>query len=323
MKKILLFLVAPVLLLSCYEEYVLDYDYDGIFFPNQINVRTVVVGEGLKIKIGTELGGVLSNSRDRTVNFTVQKELVTPDILEEMKGSSWFWVSEPAGNVDELKPLPDDYFTLSDPGKMIIEKGMHSGNVTVKVDSSKFLNDENTLNPVYALSLYITGADADTIPESLRYTVVGLRYENMLFGNYLHGGVTTVKNKEGNTVEEFRYVTKVNQSSQEIMELKTVSPNQLATNGFSKNKTGKNEILLTLQGNSILIGSSSGSSHSFEADGESVFNRSKLLQDRKIFLNYKYEDGDLIYHCQDTLTFRNRIRDGINEWLDENPDNYK
>jgi hypothetical protein len=58
-------------------------------------------------------------------------------------------------------------------------------------------------------------------------------------------------------------------------------------------------------------------------DGESRFNRATLLQDRKIFLAYKYEKGGNVYHARDTLTFRNRIRDGVNEWQDENPEHYK
>jgi hypothetical protein len=49
-----------------------------------------------------------------------------------------------------------------------------------------------------------------------------------------------------------------------------------------------------------------------------------LLQNRKILLNYKYVNaaGNTCY-AKDTLTFRNRVRDGVNEWQDENPANYK
>lgn len=40
-------------------------------------------------------------------------------------------------------------------------------------------------------------------------------------------------------------------------------------------------------------------------------------------LNYKYDNGDgTTTYCIDTLTFRNRIRDGVNEWQDEHPENY-
>ena len=66
-----------------------------------------------------------------------------------------------------------------------------------------------------------------------------------------------------------------------------------------------------------------GAKYSVEPDGESRFVRSKLLQDRKIILSYKYQSGSDTVHARDTLTFRNRIRDGVNEWQDENPQHYK
>jgi hypothetical protein len=322
MKKILAYLILPFAMVSCYDDYVLDYDINGVYFPNPINVRTVVVGEGLKIRVGAQLGGVLENKVSRDVNFVIDNNLITPGVLEEMKSHAWFWVSEPASAVSDLQPLPSDYYSLSDPGKIVIQKGWHSGFVTLTVDSAKFLGEAGTKNPIYALPLYITTADADTIIGNLRSTVIGLRYDNMLFGNYLHGGVTTVKDASGTTVETITYPTAVNQSSNEIMQLSTMAPDAVVTNGYSRTRTGLGEILLTLDGENITVSGAPGSTNNFEADGASSFNRAKLLQDRKLFLNYKYEDDELTYHCQDTLTFRNRIRDGINEWQDENPENY-
>ncbi len=56
----------------------------------------------------------------------------------------------------------------------------------------------------------------------------------------------------------------------------------------------------------------------------SGYNNAKLLQDRKIFLNYSFANADGTKSVvTDTLTFRNRIRDGVNEWQDENPEHYK
>jgi len=59
-------------------------------------------------------------------------------------------------------------------------------------------------------------------------------------------------------------------------------------------------------------------------DGESTYNNTKLLQERKLILKYKFTNtvNTFTYHCTDTLTFRNRIRDGVNEWQDENPSHY-
>jgi hypothetical protein len=322
MKKIFAFLILSVVMISCYDDYVLDHDYNGVYFPNPINVRTVVVGEGLKIRIGAQLGGVLENTVERNVNFVIDNSLVTPAVLERMQAHAWPWVSEPSSGVTTLQPLPSDYYTLSDPDNIIIKKGWHSGYVTLTVDSVKFLGDGGTLNPIYALPMYISSADADTIISNLRSTVIGLRYENMLFGKYLHGGVTTVKNPDGSTFETIRYSTAVNQAENEIMQLSTTAPNAVVTNGYGTTRTGAPEIMLALEGNDIVVSSAPGSTNVFEADGTSSFNGSKLLQERKIFLNYKYTADGFTYHCQDTLTFRNRIRDGVNEWQDENPDNY-
>ena len=323
MKKLIAFLILSIIVVSCYDEYVQDYDFNGVFFPNPVNVRTVVVGEGMKIRVGAQIGGILENNQERIVNFVIDNSLVTPAALARMQTNSWAWVSGPAGKVTTLQPLPSNYYTLSDPGKIVIQKGWHSGYVTLTVDSANFLADHPaTLDPIYAIPFYISTADADTIIESKRSTVIGIRYEHMLFGNYLHGGVTTVKNAAGTTVETITYVTSRAQPDNAIMRLTTVAPNAVVTNGYSLTRPGSPQIVLTLSGTNVAVSSAAGATTTFEPDGASSFNASKLLQDRKLFLNYKYVEGDLTYHCQDTLTFRNRIRDGVNEWQDENPDNY-
>ncbi len=63
MKKIFAFLILSVAMVSCYDDYIKDYDFDAIYFPNQIDVRTFVVGEGMNIEIGATLGGVLENTK--------------------------------------------------------------------------------------------------------------------------------------------------------------------------------------------------------------------------------------------------------------------
>jgi CTP:phosphocholine cytidylyltransferase-like protein len=145
----------------------------------------------------------------------------------------------------------------------------------------------------------------------------------MLFGNYWHGGVTTVKDAGGNTIQTIPYYTSVTQGDTKIWVLTTVAPNALATNGYSdKTSTTKKELILTLNGTYGVITSATGSTNTYLANGTSTYNAPKLLQNRKILLNYKYVSGANTYYCQDTLTFRNRLRDGVNEWQDENPSHY-
>jgi hypothetical protein len=322
MKKIFAFLILLVVMASCYDEYVKDFDYNTVCFPYQIDVRTFVVGEGMEIEIGTVLGGVIKNTIDRNVDFVLENSLVTPERLTTMKAGASY-IKNAVAEVTTLSPLPANYYTLSNSSRMIIKAGQHMGSVVMKADSAVFLTDEATINAAYAIPLYITKADADSIIEPKRFTVIGLKYENMLFGTYYHGGVTVEKDASGAVINTIPYYTTIPQPTAKTRTLTTIAPNALAIKGYSNNSTAKNELVLTLDGNNIAVSSATGSTFTYLPDGASTFNRPKLLQDRKIYLSYKYENaaGNTCY-AKDTLTFRNRIRDGVNEWQDEDPLHY-
>lgn len=322
MKKIIIFLILTVAMFSCYEEYVVDYDYDGIYFTYPIDVRTFVVGEGMEINFGVALAGVRDNTRDRVVDFQIDNSLISAATLDKMKSGSGYIQSSVDG-VSELKLLPNNYYTLSDNSKFVIKKGEYTGMVKIKADSASFLADPSTLMATYALPVRITSADADTVLENNDYAVIGLKYENMLFGNYWHGGVTVVKDASGSVIETILYRTTIPSPDSKAWALKTTGPMTLVTNGVSdESSSSKDEFAVTLNGGNITISSVDGASYEVLPDGASTFNQANLLQDRKIFLNYKYEKDGNWYHATDTLTFRNRIRDGVNEWQDENPENY-
>lgn len=308
-----------ILATSCYEDYIQDYDHNVVYFSKQTDIRTFVVGEGMQIKVGVVLGGVRKNTVDRFVSYTMDQSLLNEETLEAMKGGLSY-ISENVASVSSLQMLPSSYYTISDDSKMIITPGEHMGTVTIKADSAKFLSDPLTLMANYALPFKIVKADADSVLQNMDYTVVGLRYENMLFGNYWHGGKTIIKDASGNTVQTVNYFTEIPSPESNIMTLKTIAPFSLKTNKIG-NKSGS--FVITLDNDRIRISSAEGSSIEVLPDGESMFNRAKLLQDRKLFLNYKYDNGDgTTAYCTDTLTFRNRIRDGVNEWQDEHPENY-
>lgn len=318
-KKIILSLFLMAALSSCYKDYIEDFDYTAIYFPYQTDVRTFVVGEGMTIEVGAALAGVRDNTRDRLVNFTMDSKLITSNILETMKNGSNH-VKAGVAAVKELLMLPGNYFTISSNNQMIIKKGTYSGTVTIKVDSAAFLADPATLNAGYVLPFYINSADADSVASDKRYAVIGFRYENMLFGNYWHGGVTTVKDSTGKVVKTTNYYTTIPSPEIKILNLTTVAPNALVTNLISDQKGA---FKITLDGTKITVSQAPGSKVVVLPDGESTFNRPKLLQKRKIFLKYKYANADgTTSYATDTLTFRNRIRDGVNEWQDENPSHY-
>ncbi|NMC40327.1 MAG: DUF1735 domain-containing protein [Bacteroidales bacterium] len=324
MKKFIAFIILSVAAVSCYEDYILDYVYTGIYFPYQIDVRTFVVGEGMKVKVGAALGGVRKNTVDREVTFTIDPALVTPAILAQMKGSSYSHIKDPTTPVATLQVMPANYYTLSNNSKMIIKAGEHMGDVVVKPDSANFLNDSvNTIYATYVLPFYIQDADADTVLENKRYNIVGLKFENMLYGNYWHGGQARIE-RPGFPDSIFTYKTEIPTAEAKIWILKTAGPSTLYCNGYLNQTTAKKEMTLVLKGNTVFVSAGVGATYTIEPDGQSTFNRSKLLQDRRIYLKYKYLNpgNGWTYHCTDTLRFRNRFRDGINEWMDENPANY-
>lgn len=325
MKKLLTFIVISITLISCYEDYILDNTFTGIYFPYQNDVRTFVVGEGTKIEVGAALGGVLENRDTRNVSFILNNSLITPDMLKKMQSSSSTHIKNATTPVTALLPLPANYYTLSNPNTMVIKPGQVMGSVVVKIDSVNFLKDSlKTQYATYALPFYISKADADSIIEPKRYNIVGLNFENMLFGNYWHGGQTVI-NRPGKPDSVFTYKTAIPTSESNIWVLKTFGPSTLYCNGYKDKASGtKNEMRLVLKGSTVYVSSVAGSTFTIQPDGASVFNRAKLLQDRKIFLKYQYTDpaSKFTYHCTDTLTFRNRIHDGINEWMDEDPSHY-
>lgn len=347
MKKILATLLVAATLAGCYDEYVKDYDYSGVYIAYQYDLRTFVVGEGMKFQIGSVLAGVLSNDRDRSVHYVLDDALVTDDLapyngLDElgqpsapftafdvMSGAStsgsvsqsYVIDAVKSSGIRELTPLPRKYFRISQEEKMTIWQGRHTGTITIHADSAAFLADIQASNkPYYALGFRITSADADTILLSKSFEVIAVRYENMLFGNYYHGGETSVVDDAGTVLSTEIYPTKIpsNEGAHGVYTLTTAAPDALTTNFLG---TEEGSLRLTLDGTNITV-SASDSSHSIEDLGSS-FNRARLLQDRKIFLHYRYPNGNNTYTVvKDTLTFRNRIRDGVNEWQDENPENY-
>ena len=171
----------------------------------------------------------------------------------------------------------------------------------------------------------VTDGNGTDVMADRKYSVIGVRYENMLFGNWYHGGKADIYDAGGNKVGTNVYSTSIPQADNLIWTLTTVAPFELTANAVGSEFNGAAaQMKLRLNtDDSITISSVEGARFVVEPDGESRFVRSKLLQDRKIILNYKYVSGENTVYANDTLTFRNRLRDGVNEWQDENPSHYE
>ncbi len=342
-RKIALLFAVTALLTACYDDYVKDYDFSAVYVAYQYDLRTFVVGEGMEFTAGAVLGGVISNDVDREVNYIVDDDLVTGNLAyyagydasynftawDVMSGNSTngsvsqSYVSDAikASGIKKLTPLPKEYYTIDEP-VITIKKGRHTGTMTIKADSLALLADGHVSPaPYYALGYRVVSAEADTVLWAHSYEVIAVRIENKFFGNYYHGGVSTVVDAAGAEVSQDVYPTTIPavDGSSQLYSLTTTSHNAVKTN-FAGN--GPGSVDLTFEGDAVTVsGYVKGAP---VEDLGSSFNGAKLLQNRKLFLNYRYSNGDgTSTEVKDTLSFRNRIRDGVNEWQDENPSHYE
>ena len=329
---------------GCYEPYVHDYDYSGVYIAYQYDLRTFVIGEDMSFKFTVALGGVINNDQDRSVQVALDNSLVTgnlaefSDTLKSYTAMDAIRSSTPAigamsnayvrndiaaAGITRLVPLPEDYYYIEPSlSKMKIRKGEHVDAVTIHADSLYITTDPGVFKPKYALGFRILSADADTVIRSKSFAVIAVRCENKFYGNWYHGGVSTVTDASGNVLSRTAYPTAIPQSESAMYVLKSVDAATLTSNRLAN---GSGSLRLCFDGDEITVTDASGQLDIHPVEGKpSRFNGAKLLQDRKLFLNYRYElpDGNIRTVC-DTLTFRNRVRDGINEWQDENPEHYK
>ena len=327
-KYILLLSLSALALTSCYDSYIHDNADAAVGFANQNDVRSVVVGESLEFSTGVALAGVIDNKEDRTVGYTVDAALVNEETLNAFKAHPLSYINSLYAGVSGIVPLAEDAYTLVNDGdgagKTVIKAGTHLGKITVKVNPDKYFSGQASTTPTAVIALSITDAGKLDVIEGKATTVIGVRFENMLFGNYWHGGVATVEGPDGTRTETF--ATTIPQPDNSVWTLTTETPHTLTANAVGNELNGtKAQLRLTVDEDSgaVTVSAVEGATYVVEPDGECRFNQARLLQDRKIFLSYKYVKAGETWHVKDTLTFRNRIRDGVNEWQDENQEAYQ
>ncbi len=307
---------------ACYSPYVKDYDYSAVYIAYQYDLRSLIVGEGMSFNIGAVLGGVINNNTDRTVEFTVDDALLTGSLeayggttaIEGPKNSpSQSYVSaaiEKAG-IDNVTPVPGSLYSLDKDGTFVIKKGNHTATICFKADSLAFISDPKAGNlPYYAFAWRICGADADKVLVGKSFSIVALRLENMFFGSWYHGGRSWRTTSSGEIVSDSEsvYPAKIpsGDGSSNVYALTTSGAYTCTTNYFH-NKAGK--MTIRMEGGEVSV---SGDGIS---DLGSGWNKAPHIQDRKIYLNYKYTNTDGSFTVvADTLSFRNREHDGVNEW---------
>lgn len=317
------YLLTLLLMTSCYEDYVTDNTFSGIYFTYQQDVRSFIVGEDMDFEVGAVLGGVLENDRRRVVKFQLNDELVNDDVLDALKTSTYNYIVDATKDVSKLKVMPADWYSLSNYDEIIIEKGKHSGSITVSSVDDKILQEPDAYKAIYAIPFEITSVDADSLIENKEYSVVCVKYECKIFGRYYHYGRWTTYNPDGTENGDPKIVSYNPENVGSITELTTIGPKTVQTTIMANTLPYK--LNITLNDDNTLSLEAAEDGYTVEVLNEGcTYNNPKLLQDRALTLNYKviFDDGTYIV-ARDNMKFFERIHDGVSEWRDLNPENYE
>lgn len=288
MKKLIYITLLLTAITSCtkYDDFILDYEHTAVYFPYQELTRSFVYGEKHSIELAVSFGGRRANDANEWADYTIDDSIVDP-----------------------LNVIPSEYYSLSNSNRFDIHAGSFFGVVEMEVTDEFF---DAALNNDFMLPLRITSTSLDSILEGKDFMKLTLKVEAKQFGNYYHNGVTIATN-----ADTIAYIIRYHDEEPVTQdasnwELTTWTKNQLITNGISDRRGNRDKFFISVdEDNQVSISATPGASLSVSQDGECTYD----TESRMFYLKYKYVDENG-YNCSatDTLIFRNRILDGVNQW---------
>ena len=285
MKKILkisLFAAAFFSMVSCYEDYIKDYDYSATYFASQRPLRTVIADRGMTIEVGAAIGG----KREVDVNDWVRFE-VDPALLE---GTS-------------LTLLPENCYSFSEPGMMRISKSnLPIADVTVSFTDAFYELPEAT-GTYYALPLKLVDSSLDSILTTKNTSIVAIKYISTYHGTYYVQGALKTLDASGNVTETVSY----NDSdlSQNITRsVVTVSRDVVYRQGLANLPTDDAADKVQMQMNpadkTVTVTSADGGIAITDGSGTFDDSGERLV----INLSYRFTKDGVNYQVDETLTRR-------------------
>jgi hypothetical protein len=316
-----LLVLITALLAACenQEKVFPDFDYNAVYFPVQYPVRTLNLGydrfdnsmdRELRFDIGVAIGGMYENKNNWSVSYVVDESLC-----------------DNLGN--DVKPLPQSYYSLSPVDEVIIPSGSFSGLITVQLTET-FLSDPLSTGNYYIIPLRITDTNADSILTGLPlqadadkrkieqwdpsappkdFTLFMIKYINEYHGSYLRRGVDYTLDAGGTITDTLRYRQKYVENDQ-MVKLSTLGRYVLKTNFTGINTGSGSGVKLIVDPGSGTVTVDSmpdakfvvpdpGSGH-FVANGDSWGG----IPRNAIYLNYRYLNGSIGHLVYDTLVYR-------------------
>ncbi|MDR0714206.1 MAG: DUF1735 domain-containing protein [Bacteroidales bacterium] len=278
------------------------YPYTSVLFPNQDYNRNLIVGEGLKLRVGISFTGLMSNDRDRTVQYIIDPSLIV------------------AADRSELPPA---YYTCGHASQITVPAGQMKGYLPVQLDSAAFLSDPKALTGEYILPVrLVSSSDVDSITEGLDFMRISISYYAKQHGNYTYEG--SITRTQGSLSEDTTYHNIASEDNG-IRFLETTGPTNFRmiadpTNSADPAKSDNFSLLLEAPvhgGGAVTVAADPLSAVVVTPDGESTYDAAG----KTFRLRYRYTLANgTECRVSETLVFRNRIRDVqengiyINEW---------
>lgn len=334
MKKALFILIISGLMTACQNQPVEfeDYDLKAVYFPYQLPLRTLSLGEDRidnsldkegKFDIGVSIGGMYENKRDWTADYIVDNSLIT-DV---------FTNTDPAW---KIVALPPEYYTLEPVNTVTIPKGLFNGRIRVQLTDA-FFDDTLSITGLYVIPLKLTGTNAgglltgkpavsDPDPRNVAHwesnrspkdwVMFGIKYVNAYHGTYLHRGRDiVVETATGTATDTIVFRGKYVELDM-TMKMTTVGRRTVVSNGLGNRTGGDYAMTLEFQNDSgdsgdVTITPAEGSAYSVTGSGQ-YFDIADSKEQwtgltwQSMYLNYTYEDGGFTHNLVDTLVFRDR-----------------
>lgn len=336
MKKALILLAFTYCLISCQNQEIdfPDFDYTTGYFPYQFPVRTIILGNYIydnsndnnhKFVVSTAMGGVYKNTTDRTFNFIVDETLCEDAYFED-------------GSI--VRPLPSNYYQLSDLSKIVIPSGKMSGGVEVQL-SEEFFDDPQAIKKTYVLPIRITSvANIDSLLQGYStspnpdrriagqwsafpkdFTMFAVKFVNPYHGSYLMRGKSTLT-ENGVSLGDSIYQSKSGHVEQdEVMFLETEGRTKVRMSNNFKSKDLSGQFQLTLNfasdkydapdGVVCTVEAVEGSSYTVSGSGNYSIDTGEFGGKKRdvIEINYTINIDNKVYTASDRLVFRDK---GIN-----------
>lgn len=331
MKKIISLLVSGMLLCSCTNRDIEfeDYDYTTVYFPFQMPIRTLILGDESvgdnsidleqAFTIGFTLGGVYENKKDRVVTIAY-----APELAENIINT---------GSGDTLMLLPEIYydadFLYEAQLDVTIPTGEFSGKTRIQLNNA-FFQDPLSAEFHYVIPLRITDAVSDSVlsgevasgvmPDTAdvrnpdhwkilpkNYTLFGIRYINAAHGYYLYRGRRLNLTTNDTTTYAERFLT---DNVATLLSTTSLTENIMGhAAGMATDETFRMRLVFDHDNQDVVVTrvdtttadvSGTGIYYTKDDSESESYNGNKH---RSIYLDYIYNDGTDDYQVNDSLVF--------------------